>query len=150
MSDTPKWKAPSFIEGHLKLYLENPEAAHMWDSRVVGGPGPLPTLLLTTRGKRTGAPRHAPLLYGKVPTGYAVIASKGGFVNDPSWYVNLQANPECEVRVGKDKFRARARRAEGKERADIWAQMTKDYPPYNDYQARTKREIPIVVLEPIR
>jgi deazaflavin-dependent oxidoreductase (nitroreductase family) len=147
MSDLPS-ELPDWIAQHVKLYLEDPDAGHMWDSRPAGGTGMLPTLLLTTIGRKSGEPRILPLIYGEVDDGYAIIASKGGFPTHPAWYLNLVANPNVEVQVGRDKFTARARTAEGEEREAIWAQMAEIYPPYNDYQAAaTQREIPVVVLE---
>jgi deazaflavin-dependent oxidoreductase (nitroreductase family) len=139
----------SFIVEHTKLYKTDPEKAHMWDSTVVGGPGPLPTLLLTTIGRKSGKPRPSPLIYQEVDGGYAVVASKGGMPDNPFWYENLVANPECELQIGRKSVSARARTAEGEERERIWKIMTGVYPPYDDYQRNTTRRIPIVVLEPI-
>jgi proline iminopeptidase len=78
-----------------------------------------------------------------------IVASKGGAPAHPAWYVNLRAQPEVDVQVAADRFRARARTATGAERAALWKQMAEIYPPYNDYQKRTQREIPVVVLERI-
>ena len=138
-----------WIAEHIKLYRTDPEKAHMWDSTPVGGPGLLPTLLLTTRGRKSGEPRALPLIYGDVGNSYVVIASKGGMPKHPLWYMNLEAHPECEVQVGAKQQRARARVAAGKEREQLWRQMVEIYPPYADYQKATERIIPVVVLEPI-
>ncbi|MCC5886098.1 MAG: nitroreductase family deazaflavin-dependent oxidoreductase [Gammaproteobacteria bacterium] len=122
----------------------------MWDSTAVGGPGILPTLLLTTRGRRTGEPRPAPLIYGKFGGHYVVIASKGGLPDHPLWYLNLEADPDCELMVGATHMKAKARVAEGSERARLWKQMSAIYPPYDEYQQRAAgRTIPVVVLEPV-
>jgi proline iminopeptidase len=121
----------------------------MWDASVAGGRGLVPTLLLTTRGRKSGAPRVLPLIYGKTPRGYVVVASKGGAPSHPAWYRNLSAHPEVEVQVGPQTFQARARTATGGERSALWKQMVEIYPPYDDYQRRTAREIPVVVLEPL-
>ncbi len=139
---------PSWIADHVKLYLEDPDKAHMWDSAPVGGPGVLPTLLLTTTGRKSGEPRMLPLLYQKVDAGFVIIASKGGAPKHPAWYLNLLDNPNCEIRVGRDHYRVKARQSEGEERAELWKIMTELYAPYDDYQAATDREIPVVVLEP--
>ena len=120
----------------------------MWDSAPLGGPGVLPTLLLTTTGRKSGEPRALPLIYGTVGESYVVIASKGGMPTHPLWYRNLQARPECELMVGAKSVSARARDAEGDERERLWAQMAEIYPPYRDYQKATEREIPVVVLDP--
>ena len=147
MSDLPA-ELPDWIAQHVKLYQDDPDAGHMWDSSPAGGPGLLPTLLLTTIGKKSGQARLLPLIYGEVDGSYAIIASKGGFPTHPAWYVNLAANPNVEVQVGHDKFSATARTAEGAERQAIWDQMAVVYPPYNDYQVSAgAREIPVVVLD---
>lgn len=137
-----------WIAEHVRLYFEDPEKAHMWDSTPLGGPGILPTLLLTTIGRKSGKPRHLPLLYVKTNAGYIIVASKGGSPSHPAWYLNLLAKPQCEIRVGAEHHHVIARRAEGDERSRLWKMMTKLYPPYDDYQAATSREIPVVVLEP--
>lgn len=139
-----------WIAEHIRLYQTDPEKARLWDSTHVGGPGVLPTLLLTTIGRKSGAPRPLPLIYGEAGDACVVIASKGGAPEHPFWFRNLEANPECEVQVGRKRFRARARVAEGEERARLWTQMAKIYPPYDEYQQRAGgRLIPVVVLEPI-
>ncbi len=141
---------PKWIKDHVDLYLSDPEKAHLWDSTVGGGPGPLPTLLLIARGAKSGKLRPLPLLYQEMDKNYLVIGSKGGAPTHPGWYVNLKANPECEIRVGSKRMRARARTASGDERMRGWQKMAAMYPPYNDYQQRAgSRQIPVVVLEPI-
>jgi len=139
---------PGWIADHVKLYLEDPDKAHMWDSASVGGPGVLPTLLLTTTGRKSGEPRMLPLIYQKVDAGFVIIASKGGAPSHPAWFLNLLDSPDCEIRVGRDSYRVTARVSEGEERADLWKIMAQIYAPYEDYQASTDREIPVVVLEP--
>ena len=131
----------------------------MMDTSAFGGKGPTPCLILTTIGRRSGEKRSAPLIYGKVgkvgkvPSGagsdydYIIIGSKGGAPEHASWYLNLVANPEVEVQVGADRFAARARIASGDERARLWAQMVDVYPPYAEYQSKTTRKIPVIVLE---
>jgi deazaflavin-dependent oxidoreductase (nitroreductase family) len=76
-----------------------------------------------------------------------VVASKGGSDEPPAWYVNLQEDPEVEVQVWGDRFKAHARTATPDERAEIWPKMTAEWPDYDNYQAKTEREIPIVILE---
>ena len=137
-----------WIAEHVRLYFEDPEKAHMWDSTPVGGPGILPTLLLTTTGRKSGEPRHSPLLYQKTSAGHIVVASKGGAPSHPAWYLNLLTNPQCEIRVGAEHHHVIARIVEGDERSKLWNVMAKLYPEYNNYQAATDREIPVVVLEP--
>lgn len=139
---------PGWISDHIDLYLEDPDKGHDWDSSPIGGPGVLPCLLLTTKGRKSGQPRMVPLIYIKVDAGYVVIGSKGGAPAHAAWYLNLVSQPECEIRVRHDRFKVAAHTAEGEERETLWQQMAKIYPPYNDYQAATDRTIPVVILEP--
>ena len=136
-----------FIKKHTELYETDPEKAHIWDSGEAGGSGPLPTLLLTTRGRKSGKPRSSPLIYQPWGEGWVVIASKGGFPTHPLWYENLVADPDCELRIGARRVEARARVIGGEERASVWKMMRDVYPPYDDYQKATEREIPVILLE---
>jgi F420H(2)-dependent quinone reductase len=145
----PNFSEIPWIAEHIKLYQTDPEKAHLWDSTPVGGPGPLPTLLLTTKGRKSGKPRPLPLIYGKAGDSYVVIASKGGMPEHPLWYQNLEADPACELQVGAKRLRARARVATGAERERLWKQLAGIYPPYLDYQKATQRTIPVVVLDPV-
>lgn len=146
----PNFSEIPWIAEHIKLYLTDPEKAQYWDSSVAGGPGVLPTLLLTTIGRKSGEPRPLPLIYGEAGKSYVVIASKGGMPKHPLWYDNLLANPACDVQVGKKSLKARARIAEGDERERLWKQLVAIYPPYADYQKNAApRVIPVVVLDPI-
>jgi len=139
-----------WIAKHRKQYQEDGEAGHMWDTSAAGGTGLLPTLLLTTTGRKSGTESIMPLLYGKVDGGYAVIASKGGAPKHPGWYHNMKAQGEVTVQIANDIFQANVRTAESEERAAIWKQMTDMYPPYADYQVKAgDREIPVIVLERI-
>jgi deazaflavin-dependent oxidoreductase (nitroreductase family) len=150
MTDTnnPK-ELPGWIAEHVKLYLEDPEQARLWDSTAVGGPGVLPCLLLITRGRKTGNTSMLPLIYGQSKGAFVIIASKGGAVTHPAWYLNLEAEPDCEIRVGRDHYRVKARTANGDERESMWQMMAEIYPPYNDYQVTAgERQIPVVVLDP--
>jgi F420H(2)-dependent quinone reductase len=142
-------EVPKFIRDHVEQYLSDPDKAHMWDSTVGGGPGPLPTLLLIARGAKTGRLLPLPLLYQEMAGKYVVIGSKGGAPKHPGWYINLKANPDCEIWVGSKRMRARAHTASGEERTQGWKKMAAMYPPYDDYQKRAgARQIPVVVLEP--
>ena len=140
---------PSWIQEHIELYLEDPEKGHMWDSSVAGGPGPLPTLLLTMTGAKSGQKRILPLIYQKIGDRFVIIASKGGAPDHPAWYVNLAKTPGCHIQVGKDKYDCVARTADSPEREELWEKMAAIYPPYNDYQETAgSRLIPVVVLDP--
>ena len=141
---------PGWIQKHVKQYLESGgREGHMWDSSAVGGPGLLPTLLLITTGRKTGDKHLVPLIYGEDARGVVVIASKGGAPKHPGWYLNLVANPDVEVQVGTERYRARASTVTGGERETLWKRLVGIYPPYVDYQNKTEREIPVVLLERI-
>lgn len=150
MSDPIKQASETgWIAKHRDLYLKDGSAGHLWDSTVGGGPGPLPTLLLFTTGKKSGKESIMPLLYGKVDSGYAIIASKGGDPKHPGWYHNLKATGDVKVKVENNEFAATTRVLAGAEREKVWSQMAEMYPPFSDYKkAAGAREIPVIVLEP--
>ena len=140
---------PDWIREHIELYLRDGEAGHFWDAALGGGEGMLTTLLLFTTGRKSGKLSVLPLIYRPTGAGsYCVIASKGGAPAHPAWYLNLDADPNVEVKIANHQFAGTARVARGEERARLWALMAEYFPPYNDYQAATEREIPVVVLEP--
>ncbi len=114
--------------------------------KLFGHMGKAPVLLLTVRGRKSGKSRTTPLLYGRDGDNLVVIASVGGAPKHPAWYLNLQGQ-EAEVLVGRERRRVRARDAEGEERDRLWAQMVSLYGAYADYQRKTTRQIPVVVLE---
>lgn len=145
--DVPK-NIDYLIKTHIEQHLNDPAAAHIWDARPVGLDGEVTTLLLTTIGRKSGEPRHVPLLYVDDGDGYLVIGSKGGNVDHPVWFLNLQANPDCEIRVGKPPVKARARVLEGDEHARAWEKITNLHHVYAKYQARAERQIPVIRLEP--
>lgn len=149
VSDLDSGTVPQWIQDHIRIYRESGgKEGHMWDASIAGeGLGLTPTLLLTTTGRKSGQKRTMPLIYGKFGGNHIVIGSKGGSETHAAWYLNLLANPEVDLQVGTENFNARARIATGEERAQIWKHMLTVYPPYQDYQNRTKREIPVVVLE---
>lgn len=127
-------------------------AVHRFVYRISGGRlggrlGQRDMLLLTTRGRRSGAQRTVPLLY--VPDGerYLVVASNAGDDRAPAWWLNLESDPEATVQVGVEKHAVRARRADEGEERELWPLMESSYRHYADYRRRTSREIPLVVLE---
>jgi len=116
----------------------------------VGGPfANTPLLLLTTIGAKSGQPRIAPLAYITDGDHFIVIASKAGAPTNPDWYYNLLANPSVTVEIGHEHFQARAAIAEGQERERLYAQMGAQLPQFLEYQQKTSRQIPVVVLERI-
>ena len=142
---------PDWTADHMRRYLAtNGEDGFYVDFRRVGGPELTPTLILTTTGRRSGKPQTLPLIFGQSGKNYVIIASKGGAPEHPAWYLNLLANPEVGLQIKGDRLRARARVAVGEERSRLWNSMAEIYPPYDRYQKRTVREIPVVVLEPIQ
>jgi proline iminopeptidase len=120
---------------------------HLFDATIAGVPGIVPCLLLTTIGRRSGEKRTSPLFYGTAGDAYVIIGSKGGADTHPGWYLNLRANPTAEVQVGREHFTVRARVATGNEREQLFEQMELMAPSYRNYQKKTKRELPVVVLE---
>lgn len=131
----------SWVAEHIHRYVATDGAeGHEWRPGVF-------TLLLTTRGRRSGALRRTALIYGRDGDDYLVVASQGGAPRHPAWYFNLLADPRAEVQVGAERFTARARIATPEEKPRMWETMAKIWPAYDDYQARTDREIPVVVLK---
>jgi len=109
----------------------------------------MPLLILFNHGAKTGALRINPLAYQKVESGYAIFGSKGGSPTHPAWYHNLIANPEVEIELGTETFMVRARLTEGEERERIWTRQKLDFPQFADYEKKTSRQIPVLVLEPV-
>lgn len=130
-----------FGKEHVDRYkATDGREGHDWENGVK-------CLLLTTRGRKTGEERIAPLIYEEHDGDYLVVASRGGHPAHPGWYVNLQADPDVQVQVKADVFRARARDARPDEKPLMWEKMAAVWPDYDEYQKRTDREIPVVVLE---
>jgi deazaflavin-dependent oxidoreductase (nitroreductase family) len=129
-----------FGDEHVKRYEEtNGAEGHEWQGTTA--------LILATTGRKSGQQRKHALIYQKFGDDYLVVASKGGADEPPTWYLNLEADPEVQVQVLGDKFKARARTASAAEKPAMWEVMAKAWPAYNDYQKKTSREIPVVVLE---
>jgi proline iminopeptidase len=130
-----------FGDEHVRRYRETDgEEGHVWKEGST-------ILLLTTTGRKTGNLVTTPLIYGLDGDNPVIVASKGGAPEDPGWYRNLVKTPEVEVQILGERFRARARLAEGEERERLWRMMNGIWRYYDDYQTRTDREIPVVVLE---
>jgi deazaflavin-dependent oxidoreductase (nitroreductase family) len=130
-----------FGQEHVRRYQETDGAeGHEWREGST-------VLLLTTTGRRSGKESTTPLIYDEDGDDVVVVASKGGAPKDPGWYRNLRAHPEVGVQIRGDRYRARARTAAGDERERLWRQMNGVWPHYAEYQTKTEREIPVVVLE---
>jgi len=136
------------LQAHLEQYLRDPEAAHLWDPVVIGVPGgPVKTLLLSCVGRTSGRELHTVLQYYKLDGKIAIVASRGGTIDHPSWYLNLLAHPRCTVQIAKARSPAMTRTVHGEARARWWTSITKEQPIQLTYQARTERTIPVVVLD---
>lgn len=119
--------------------------------KIGGRVGRAPVLLLTTKGRKSGQLRTAPVLYRAADDDrLVVIGSNAGNAKSPAWALNLVANPDAEVQVGPQRRKVRARVAEGQERDDLWRHMTDQYSGFDDYRGRTARDIRLFVLEPRR
>ncbi|GIH26546.1 nitroreductase [Acrocarpospora phusangensis] len=125
---------------HVRKYLETDgQEGHEWQGTTAA--------LLTNRGRRSGKPHITPLIYQPYGDKYLVVASKGGSPTPPEWYLNLQANPDAELQILGERFKVRAHTATPDEKPDMWRVMTAAWPAYDEYQTKTDREIPVVVLE---
>jgi deazaflavin-dependent oxidoreductase (nitroreductase family) len=128
-----------FGEEHVRVYRETGGArGYDWRGTTI--------LLLSTEGRTSGESRTTPLIHRTDGDRWVVVASKGGAPANPGWFENLQANPEAAVEVKEEKVPVRASVAEGEERDRLWSRMTEVWPAYDDYQAKTDRQIPVVVL----
>ena len=107
-----------------------------------------PVLLLITTGRKTGKERTSPLLYLEDGENLVVVGSVGGAPKHPAWYWNLKANPEARVQIKDRTLRVSAEEAKDEEKRRLWRLVVEMYPPYEDYQQRTQREIPVFVLRP--
>jgi deazaflavin-dependent oxidoreductase (nitroreductase family) len=129
-----------FLDEHVRVYRETGgQRGYHWRGTTI--------LLLTTLGRRSGEQRTTPLIQRVDGERWVVVASKGGAPENPLWFENLMAEPAVTIQVLDEVFAGRASVAEGAERERLWALMTEDWPAYNDYQEKTDRQIPVVVLE---
>ena len=129
-----------WVASHVRSYVESGGAkGHQFYGND--------TLLLTTRGRRTGRLRRTALIYGRQNEEYVVVGSNAGSADHPFWYLNLLAEPRVQVQVGAEVFPATARPATVAERPALWTLMTSLFPTYKQYQKKTAREIPIVVIQ---
>jgi deazaflavin-dependent oxidoreductase (nitroreductase family) len=128
-------------EDHVRAYQESGgDVGYLWNG--------VPTLLLTTTGRRSGQPRTTPLIFAQDGDDYLVVASMGGAPDHPQWYRNLLVNPRAEIQVKTDVIPATARTASEDEKPRLWSIVRDAWPNYDVYQSRTERVIPVVVLTP--
>jgi F420H(2)-dependent quinone reductase len=126
--------------------------AHVFLYRLTGGKAQFPqfpTLLLTITGRKTGKLRTIPLIYVTDGSCFVIAAAYAGSDRHPTWWLNLQHNPRAEVQVMRRKVNVRAEPAAVKDRADLWQRLAAMYPYFMEYQERTQREIPVIILRPI-
>jgi len=130
-----------FGREHVRAYRETGgERGYNWRRGTT-------ILLLTTTGRASGQERTTPLIFRADGDRWVVVASKGGAPDHPDWYKNLQAHPDATIQVRSEEIPVQARAAEGAERERLWPLMAEAWPPYDEYQQKTDREIPVVVLE---
>lgn len=128
---------------HVERYeATDGEEGHDWQGAQV--------LILTTTGRKSGAERKTPLIYGRYGADYLIVASLGGAPKPPAWYLNLGQNPSATIQVWGERIPVRARTAGEEEKPRPWRTMTTVWPAYDEYQAKTERRISVVVLEPAR
>jgi deazaflavin-dependent oxidoreductase (nitroreductase family) len=146
MSEKNQWKPLPTTDisllgdEHVRVYREtNGEKGYIWNGA--------PILLLTTKGRKSGAFRTIPIIFTPYRQSYVIIASKGGSPTHPKWYLNILDDPHVEVQIKAEKFPAVARTASSPEREVIWAEALKIWPNYDIYQSRTSRRIPVVILD---
>ena len=140
----PNYTAPDLAlvgADHVRAYRETGgEVGYLWNR--------VPTLVLTVTGRRTGRQLSSALIFGRDGDDYLVVASMGGAPRHPSWYLNLQANPQARIQVKDQTIPVLARTAPQADKARLWRIMTDFWPNYDTYQSRTDRDIPVVVLSP--
>ena len=143
-ANEPGYQAPDTSllgEEHIRRYRETDgEVGYLWSG--------VPTLLLTTTGRRSGELRTSALIFGRDGDDYLVVASMGGAPSHPAWYLNLSANPAAEIQVRGDRIKVVTRTASDGEKPRLWQIVTDVWPNYDVYQTRTDRAIPVVVLSP--
>jgi len=140
---------PDWMVEHANRYLSSGGAdGHMYTINQPDRPTmTVASLLLSTTGRKSGTKFIFPLFYGREGDSYFIVASKGGAPKHPGWYRNILADPNVEIQVATRKMRAKARTAKGEERQRLWKKALEFWPPYADYQRKTTREIPVVVLD---
>ena len=143
-SSEPNYTRPDLAllgEDHIRAYRDTSgEVGYLWNG--------VPTLLLTATGRRTGRELTSALIFARDGDEYLIVASMGGAPKHPMWYLNLQAHPQATIQVKGDELAVVARTATADEKPRLWKIVTQVWPNYDAYQARTNRDIPVVVLSP--
>ncbi len=138
------------LHAGLKVLTKTTNWAYRLSGGKIGGRWlrGAPVMLLTTIGRKSGLPRTVPVLYLVDGENLIIVASKAGGPRHPVWYLNLEANPDVEVEIGREKRKMTSRRATDAEKAAFWPRLVAMYRDYDDYQARTERDIPVIILSP--
>lgn len=137
----PQTLSPLVGEAHVRRYLETDgNEGYIWNG--------VPILILTTTGRRTGLPRAVALTFGTADGDYLVVASNTGAAKHPEWYLNLRKDNSATIQVRGERLAVTSRTATYAEKPWLWKRMTDLWPNYDEYQARTERSIPVVVLTP--
>ena len=140
----PGYVAPDLMllgQEHIDRYrATDGEEGYLWNGATA--------LLLTTTGRKSGEARTQPLIFAQDGDDYLLVASKGGAPDDPGWYLNLVANPDAVIQIKADVMQVTARTATDEEKPRLWAIMMEQWPYYDEYQSKTDRPIPVVVLSP--
>jgi deazaflavin-dependent oxidoreductase (nitroreductase family) len=135
-----------WVRDHIRTYVESEgETGHHWRGMT--------NLLLTTRGRKSGKLRRTALIYGQDGDNYLIVPSNGGADHHPLWYLNLSENPQVQIQVGAKTITGNARVANAEEKPRLWALMNNIFPTYNSYQEKASkvgREIPVVIIEPVK
>ena len=142
----PVYDSPrDFVSIHIREYVESDgQQGYLWRG--------CPTLLLTTRGRKSGKLRRTALIYGRDGENYLLVASYGGRPKHPYWYLNLVENPQVEIQVQNKKLKVRARTADPQAKQRLWPVMSQIFPTYDEYLVKAReagREIPLIILEPV-
>jgi len=132
------------IMSALNTWVYRLSGGRIWGRWLRGAP----VMLLTTIGRKTGKRRTTPLLYMRDGDNVICVASKGGMDQHPLWYRNLRANPKVEIQIGDEVRSMRANTATAEQKAEYWPKLVKMYRDFDDYQARTERDIPVIILTP--
>ena len=152
MSDKTPKPFTATEEKYASVVIQWMSKANTWLYRATGGrlgakfTHGAPVFLLITKGRKSGETRTAPLIYIEDGDDYLLVASKGGMSHHPAWYLNLEATPECEIEIGRERRPMTATRVSDDEKAALWPKLCEVYPDYDDYQARTERNIPVIRL----
>jgi deazaflavin-dependent oxidoreductase (nitroreductase family) len=142
-TSTPGTDTSLLGEEHVRVYREtNGERGYIWNG--------VPILLFTSKGRKSGEARTIPIIFTAHNDGWIIIASRGGSPTHPKWFLNIEQDPHVKVQVKAEHYDAIARSAPSPEREELWEKACKTWPNYNIYQSRTSRQIPVVVIEPVR